>query len=218
MSKNIHLISLILVFFCNSDVLAAPTIKPLTICLLKNGSIQAKSRCGIGEQSFNVSVIRQLIPKGAKGEPGVQGLKGELGAQGMQGVKGEQGIQGLKGDTGIQGLKGDTGAQGIQGIKGDTGNTGAPGYVNFASCYPITSTTFGSNADGQRILTANCLDGSRDFMLSRAIKNSSDERALGAIISDVTTLGSGGIPVGSTVTESSPNGYASSLTVTCCQR
>ncbi|MEG1829782.1 MAG: hypothetical protein RR309_10270, partial [Cellulosilyticaceae bacterium] len=37
------------------------------------------------------------IPKGDKGEQGLQGPQGEQGLQGPQGLKGEQGLQGPQG-------------------------------------------------------------------------------------------------------------------------
>ena len=46
------------------------------------------------------------IPRGEKGDPGIQGPKGDPG---IQGPKGDPGIQGPKGDPGIQGPKGDPG-------------------------------------------------------------------------------------------------------------
>ena len=63
-------------------------------------------------------VLNLTLPKGEKGDPGVEGPQGPKGDQGEQGVQGEQGP---KGDVGPQGEKGD---QGPQGPKGDTGSTG----------------------------------------------------------------------------------------------
>ncbi|AKM51602.1 Collagen triple helix repeat (20 copies) CDS [Limosilactobacillus fermentum 3872] len=63
------------------------------------------------------------IPKGNKGDTGVQGPKGDKGATGDRGPTGPQGIQGPKGD------------------KGDTGPQGPPGPAATAFQGTITSTS-----------------------------------------------------------------------------
>lgn len=61
-------------------------------------------------------VLNLVLPKGDRGE---QGIQGETGPRGTQGPQGERGLQGIQGERGPQGVQGEQGIQGEQGPKGD---------------------------------------------------------------------------------------------------
>jgi len=107
-------------------------------------------------------VINFVLPKGDKGDQGVQGPKGDDGSQGEQGPQGEQGQQGEKGDKGdqgVQGEKGDKGDTGAQGAQGPKGATGASGFSPIASVTKSGKTATISITDATHTTTATISDG-----------------------------------------------------------
>lgn len=109
------------VLFSAPNSFAAPTQKPLSLCIGKSGTIQAKAKCSKAETIFNSSNLSTL------------GIKGEVGSQGPVGPQGLQGIQGVKGDKGDQGVAGSQGPQGLQGLQGPKGDRGQSAFDTLPS-------------------------------------------------------------------------------------
>ncbi len=104
------------------DIGALTNIKIGTVTTGVPGSQAEVSANTVG----TISTLNLTIPKGDKGETGLQGPKGDTGARGLQGDKGDTGA------TGPQGLQGPKGAAGATGAKGATGTRGSRWYTGTA--------------------------------------------------------------------------------------
>lgn len=84
------------------------------------------------EQQDDMLHLAFYIPRGEKGEQGMQGAIGP---------KGEQGIQGPKGEAGPQGPQGERGLRGPQGEMGEKGDTGASPVIEVGTTTQVEATS-----------------------------------------------------------------------------
>ncbi len=102
------------------------------ICVGKVFVVDEENAKVVDNYDKNVHNIDFYIPRGPKGENGLNGKDGE---KGDQGPKGDQGEQGVKGETGSQGIQGPKGEQGIQGPKGDKGDDASVGPASYTAIF-----------------------------------------------------------------------------------
>ena len=87
-------------------------------------------------------MIKVILDRGRKGDPGSKGARGEVVPAGAKGDRGEVGVSGDKGDVGTKGGKGDVGTKGdegvlgpveVPGVKGNVGSRGPAGTKGYRS-------------------------------------------------------------------------------------
>jgi hypothetical protein len=99
-------------------------------------------------------------PKGDTGSDGAPGPVGEIGPVGPMGPKGDNGLNGSIGPQGVTGIQGDrglTGPIGPQGVQGEPGVNG----TNGVSGWELVMGTASADIEGQRTVTANCIDSKK---------------------------------------------------------
>lgn len=117
---------------------AAGTTPNITIGTVSSGDNAAVNISGTPENP----VLNFVLPKGEKGDPGIQGPTGETGPTGP---------------TGESGPAGPTGATGSQGPIGLTGPTGAPGQdgsIVYKGVIALSTSWSGNSSPYSQIVTA----------------------------------------------------------------
>lgn len=139
------------------------------------GSVTSGAQASVENAgTANAAVLNFVLPKGEKGDTGLQGATGEAGAKGEQGEPGKNGSDGKNGEDGFSpsvaveavenGTKititdktgdktftvknGEKGAQGVQGERGEQGIQGVQGEQGVQGIQGETGATGEKGADG----------------------------------------------------------------------
>ena len=124
---------------------------------------------GEDEDGNPIYLINLVLPKGDKGDQGIQGERGLQGEQGIQGERGLQGEQGVQGEQGLQGEKGEQGVQGEQGLQGEKGEQGEQGKTPIFEIGDIITLEPSEQASAELVFNGTTTDGTPKYKLTISI-------------------------------------------------